>query len=57
MNDWIECLYCGRSFDIGNDGHIDEETDLSFCSPECEMNYDREFGLPENYNRCGTHET
>ena len=44
-----KCDYCGIVFDSDSEGHYDESTGLFFCWAECEMNYDREIGLPNSY--------
>lgn len=46
------CSHCGEKYNSDNEGHYDEETELCFCGAPCEMNYDREIGLPDNYKRC-----
>jgi len=43
------CEYCERVFDNDSDGHVDCNTGLAFCGPVCENHYDREIGLPDDY--------
>lgn len=49
MDTTEECLCCGREFDSDNDGHVDCNTGMAFCSPWCENHYDRDTGLPHRY--------
>ena len=51
-DDFDTCSHCGSKYNNNSSGHFDEETNLCFCDAPCEMNYDREFGLPDNYKRC-----
>ncbi|MFA5323675.1 MAG: hypothetical protein WC373_13470 [Smithella sp.] len=46
------CSHCGRKYNPDAEGNYDEATDLYFCGPECEMNYDREIGLLNEYQRA-----
>lgn len=43
------CSQCKEP--IGEDGHlIHGDTDLVFCQPQCEYQYDIDNGLPDEYN-------
>ena len=56
MGDYTDkCDNCGELYDSDNEGHFDENTDLKFCCQECEVDYDRNIGLPDNYDRCDDH--
>ena len=45
---------CGRFYDPNCEGHYDEATDLQFCQDTCEMQYNREYGLPAEYVQAQT---
>ena len=46
------CAYCGTLYDPDHEGHTDEATGLSFCDAPCEMHYDQESRLPQEYKRA-----
>jgi hypothetical protein len=52
VTDETICDWCGGGFDESNDGHVDETTGLAFCGAPCEMHYDQEIGLPDEYEQA-----
>jgi hypothetical protein len=45
----IPCDCCETVFNSNENGHIDDETGLAFCCPECEWDYYIHKGLPIEY--------